>query len=598
MKQDLGKLAARYAIQPEYEGIGGETHEAPPETLEKLLAAFGVSGGDHPALDPPELAAPEGVTCYLPSDGGMGRVWGIAIQLYQLRSARNWGMGDFADLEALARVCGAAGADFIGLNPLHALFLTNPAHCSPFSPSNRRFLNPLYIAVDRVEGFDGEVPPQDDGELVDYAAVAARKIPALRGLWRQADRSAMPEFREQGGEALRRHALFEAASFHMVAQGHGPGWQSWPEEWQDVESPAIAAFAEEHADEVDFHIWLQWLADRQLAAARDACMAAGMRIGLYLDFAVGEAADGSGTWSDRKMVVPSVRIGAPPDYFNAAGQDWGLAPLSPVAMAETRAAPFRTLMEDATKRAGALRIDHAMALWQLFLIPDGMTAADGTYARYPIQDMIGALAKASQDNRTIIIGEDLGNVPDGFREVMDEAGILSYRILLFERDDDGFIAPDDYPENALVCLATHDLPTFQGWWRCDDVALRAGFDLIGADAAAEQAASREVERADLLGDLVAAGLLDQAKADAVTEERAPEDLVVATHRFLARAPSRLFAVRLEDLAGEMHPVNLPSTVDEYPNWRRRLGVTLEDLPQTTLFKDITAGLRAERPGRG
>ena len=237
-----------------------------------------------------------------------------------------------------------------------------------------------------------------------------------------------------------------------------------------------------------------------------------------------------------------------------------------------------------------------MALWQLFLIPAGATPAEGTYVRFPMPAMIAALAEASRANGTVIIGEDLGNVPDGFRDVMDAARILSYRILLFERDAAGFIAPDAYPRNALVCLSTHDLPTFQGWWRGDDVALRAEHGLIGPEAAAEQAAARDVERRNLLGDLVAAGLVSGDAARDADLDTAPDAIVAAVHRHLARTPSRLFAVRLEDVAGERAPVNLPGTVDEYPNWRRSLPIDLDDLPDRPLWHEVTAALRAERPG--
>jgi 4-alpha-glucanotransferase len=608
---ELEALAARYAIQAEYHTIDGQRCRASAETLEKLLAAFGVradtpeavraSLAEAPDRPPPRLRAPEGVACYLPDWLEGERAWGLAIQLYQLRSARNWGIGDFADLAAIAGIAGEAGADFVGVNPLHAMFLADPKHCSPFSPSNRRFLNPLYVAVDRVEGVDAGMIPQEalararEPDLVDYEAVAALKLGVLRSIWRvaQPDPDALAAFRRDEGEALERHARFEAISGRMAAEGRGADWRSWPEPWRDPASETVARFAEEQADEVAFHAWLQWLADAQLAAAREAALAAGMRIGLYLDFAVGEAPGGSSTWSDRAVTVPGVHVGAPPDYFNAAGQDWNLAPLSPVAMAATRAAPFRALVDEATRRAGALRIDHVMALWQLFLIPVGGTPSDGAYARFPIDDMIGALAEASQSNHTIVIGEDLGNVPEGFRDVMEAARILSYRILLFERNGGGYIAPENYPRNALVCLSTHDLPTFQGWWRGEDVALRAEYGLIGTEAAAEQGSERERERRDLVADLEAAGLL--ASGATAPDGGAADRLVAAAHRHLARAPSRLFAARLEDLAGERQPVNLPSTVDEYPNWRRKLSVSLEDLAGTVLWRDVTAALRAERP---
>ena len=562
----LADLALRYRILPEYEGIGGEIHQAPPATLRALLGAFGVACEDaearaasarvSPSGPAPRLVAPSDARCHMPDWLEEGRAWGVALQLYQIRSSRNWGIGDFVDLADLATLLGAAGADFVGVNPLHALFLANPVHCSPFSPSNRRFLNPLYIAVDRLPEFEPD--DVDDGALaaaratglVDYPAVAALKLSALRSCWTRArpDAVALARFRAEGGAGLERHALFEALSLRMAAEGYGAGWTAWPEAYRDPDGPAARAFAEAEADAVDFHVWLQFLADRQLAAARDAALAAGMRIGLYLDFAVGEAPDGSGTWTDRDLVVHGVHVGAPPDYFNAAGQDWGLAPISPVGMAASGAAPFRALMEDATRRAGALRIDHAMALWQLFLIPEGRSPADGTYVRFPIGDMLRALAAASRTNGTIVIGEDLGNVPPGFRDVMDAAGILSYRILLFERDDAGFIAPEEYPRNALVCLSTHDLPTFRGWWDGNDVELRVAFGLIGAEAAAEQSEVRETERRQLLDDLRDAGLL--AEGAASDPDPADPALVVAAHRHLARTPSRLFAARLEDMVGE------------------------------------------------
>ncbi len=609
----LDELAARYAIAGRYHTLDGQEKRPPPETLRRLLGAFGVAAddaaGQHaslahaPSAGGPELRAPAGIACHMPDWLEKGRGWGLTLQLYQLRSARNWGIGDFADLATLARMAGEAGADFIGLNPLHALLTAEPARRSPFSPSNRRFLNPLYIAVDRLEGFEpsqvpaGALEAVRAAELVDYPAVAALKLEALRSL-REAAAGPIDDFERfvsAGGEALRQHAVFEAISFRMAAEGRGAGWLDWPRDLQDVEHPEVAAFARKNAAEVEFHLWLQWTADRQLAAARDAACSAGMRLGLYLDFAVGELLDGSGTWSDRTVTVPGVRVGAPPDYFSETGQDWNLAPLSPIAMMGTGAAPFRSLIETATRHAGALRIDHAMALWQLFLMPEGATPAEGTYVRFPIEAMITALAGASEANRTVIVGEDLGNVPPGFREVMNEARILSYRILLFERDGAGFIAPDAYPRNALVCLSTHDLPTFQGWWRGDDVALRAEHGLIGDDAAAEQAAARDVERRNLLGDLVAEGFVTAEAAWQADLDAAPAEIVVAVHRHLARTPSRLFAVRLEDLVGEREPVNLPGTIDEYPNWQRRFAVELEELAGLPLWGAVIEAVRDERP---
>lgn len=609
----LEELAERYAIQRRYHAIDGREFRPPAETLKAILAAFGVAADTEaaqrsslasaPTTPEPKLVAPEGAVCHMPDWLETGRGWGIATQLYQLRSDRNWGIGDFVDLAALARLAAAEGADFIGLNPLHALFLSEPDRRSPFSPSNRRFLNPLYIAVDALPFFDARWAPSGAldavraADFVDYPAVAALKLDALRRLWQTArgDPQEFARFRAAGGQALERHACFEAISAQMVAEGRGSGWTSWPEELQDPESAAVAEFAHHHSDEVGFHAWLQWLADRQLGEARGAALQAGMRLGLYLDFAVGEAPDGSSVWSDRGVAVPGVHVGAPPDYFSVAGQDWQLAPLSPAAMSSTDARPFRTLIDAATHRAGALRIDHAMALWQLFLMPAGKSPAEGTYVRYPIEAMLAAVTEVSRANRTVIIGEDLGNVPEGFRDVMNAVGILSYRILFFERDGDAFIAPAAYPADALVCLSTHDLPTFQGWWRGDDVRLRAEHALIDPEAAARQGAARKDERRILLDDLVRSDLLSADAAGEDGSDDASDVIVTAVHRHLARSPSRLFAVRLDDLIGERSPVNLPGTVDQYPNWRLRLSVPVADLPEQPLWRAVGAALRDERP---
>lgn len=585
--------ARELGIQPDYEGTGGARHKAPADTLRKLVAALGPG----PVMPAQTLKTPDGVRCHLPD---MPPAWGVAVQLYQIRSGRNWGIGDFADLEFLATVLGAEGADFIALNPLHALFLSDPGRCSPFSPSNRRFLNPLYIAVERVEGFAPGMTDPDRiarlraADLIDYQDVAEVKLGALRTAWRA---SGMPDasdaFRSQGGRDLDRHALFESVSARMAADGHGAGWRQWPAEWQDADGPRVAAFAREHAADLAFHRWLQDQADRQLGRVQDACAAAGMAIGLYLDVAVGEAADGSGSWG-RGEVLSGVRIGAPPDCFSETGQDWGLAPLSPAALAATQAAPFAALMQCVMRRAGAVRIDHALGLWQLFLIPEGAGPAAGAYARYPLDDMLRALADASNRHRTIVVGEDLGNVPPGFREMMAAAGILSYRILFFERAGIAFIPPPDYPRDALACLSTHDLPTFQGWWQGDDVRLRTRSGLIGEASGHEQQQARPRERQALVRALSEAGLLT-GDGDPAADGVAPPEVLVAVHRYLARTPSRLMAVRLEDLAGETRPVNLPGTEDEYPNWRPKLGLTLDAIVRGRTFRQIVGGIRTERP---
>jgi 4-alpha-glucanotransferase len=326
-----------------------------------------------------------------------------------------------------------------------------------------------------------------------------------------------------------------------------------------------------------------------------------MRIGLYLDFAVGESPDGSATWSTPDLVLPGMTIGAPPDFFTADGQEWGLAPPSPTTMRRTDFAQYRQTMQALTRHAGALRIDHAMALWQLFLVPKDGKAADGAYLHYPIEDMLRILTEVSQENGTVIIGEDLGYVPDGFQDVMRDSRILSYRILYFEQRDTGFIAPKDYPPLALACLSTHDLPTMRGWWRGDDVDLRLEHGLIDEAAAKEQRDGRAKERRKLIENMASFGVLgdaDKVEAEQAARDDAselPETIMVATHRMVARTPSLLAGVRLADLTGEEKPTNLPGTVDSYPNWRLKNSLPIEELTDAPFFQSICAVMRAERP---
>ncbi len=545
--------------------------------------------------------SPSDAVCYLPEWLTRGRAWGISIQLYELRSARNWGIGDFEDLARFVRLAADAGAEFVGLNPLHALFLAEPLRRSPFSPSNRRFLNPLYIAVDKVEGFSSEMIDDEmlsnlrETELVDYQGVANAKLSALLKIW-----STRTDKLSDADPQLRLHALFEALSLHMVAQGHGAGWINWPRQYQDPQSEAVEEFASANEDEIAFHIWLQHLARQQLERAAFLAREAGMQIGLYLDFAVGEAPDGSATWGDRKLSVRGVSVGAPPDVFTAQGQDWGLAPLAPEALEANDFAAYRDLMGAASRNAGALRIDHAMSLRQLFWIPVGKPAAEGSYVQYPLDGTLKALADLSNAQEMVVIGEDLGHVPEGFRDTMADAAILSYRILYFEKRGQRFIRPKDWPLLALACLSTHDLPTLKGWWAADDIALRVEHELIEPAAAVAQRRERRSERRNLLHAFVMAGLISRRDVRRLLELRSLDEesyliLATAAHRYIARTPSRLTAMRLADAVGEFHPTNLPGTSDEYPNWQRKLAVPLEAIEISTLFAQLTQALRKERP---
>ena len=623
MSEELYRLAAMAGVERQYVSLMGPLVTASDPSMRATLQALGVPAANDRDVaeslatvrpnDPGPMQAPDNAACFMPDWLHDGRCWGVACQLYGLRSARNWGIGDFDDLGRFAEIVAAAGADFVGVNPLHALFMADPGKFSPFSPSSRRFLNPLYIAVDKAPGAATvlamvDVPAEvRAAELVDYATVGPLKLKALKFLFRAfretaeaADADDCAGYVLDGGQSLYLHALFEALSGEMVERGHSATWHTWPEEYRHPANEAVRAFAAGNGDAIAFHSWLQWLAERQLAAAQARAKAAGMRIGLYLDMAVGVASDGSATWSDRELTVPSVRIGAPPDYFNAAGQDWGVAPLSPSALVARDFQPFREAIDAVLRHAGALRIDHAMSLYRLFWISSGFTAADGVYVRYPLAAMLRALAEVSQARQSIVIGEDLGVVPPGFQDVMRAVEVQSYRVFFFEKRDGYFIPVEHYPREALACITTHDLHTLAGWWSTHDLNVRAGIGLLRADELVHALAERAEERHRLFGVLADRGLLPEdmyAVRDGhiAPPEALPESMAVALHRLVARTPSRLFALAIEDLTGNPEQVNIPGTMDEHPNWRRKLVCDIEALPDQPFFRSVTAALREERP---
>ncbi|MBV9440071.1 MAG: 4-alpha-glucanotransferase [Candidatus Eremiobacteraeota bacterium] len=536
-----------------------------------------------------------------------GRSWGIALQLYLLRSQCNWGIGDFSDLREIAALLAARGAGVVGLNPLHALFLDDPEHASPYSPASRLFLNVLNIDVEavpgyatstqaqalvRAPGFVARVQECRASRLVRYADVAALKLPVLRALFgaRDAhDERAFAAFRSEQGEALERLALFEALRAHFVhADAARADWRRWPEHYRDPSSRECARFAREHADEVAFFAWLQWIADEQLQRACEA--ARSMPIGLYRDLAVGADPAGAETWSRRDAILAGVHVGAPPDVYNPHGQDWGLPAPHPHALREGRYASSVRLLRANMRHAGALRLDHAMALLHLYLIPEGFAPAQGAYVRYPIDDLMGILALESRRHRCLIVGEDLGTVPAGFRERMAAANVLSYRLLYFETDTAGaFVAPQEYPRLALAVVANHDLPTLHGWWHADDITLRARLGLLDEAESNAMAEERARERAGLLAAMQRERLLGQP----VRVEDVDDDaLLRTTHAFLARTSSLLVLAQLDDVVLEHDPVNIPATSGEYPNWRRRLSANVDELAHDPRLEAVIGALRA------
>ncbi|MGD0965665.1 MAG: 4-alpha-glucanotransferase [Candidatus Acidiferrales bacterium] len=549
--------------------------------------------------------------CWAPTCMSEGkRLWGVSAQLYTLRSEGNWGIGDFGDLVPLVHGLRARGADIVGLNPLHAMFLDNPEHASPYSPASRLFLNVLYIDVKALREFAdcaeahelvASVDFQErldkcrSSALVDYTRAAELKLEVLRVLFKHwslpanPNRDSFEAFRQERGEALERSCVF-----HCLRQEFGSqdlalrDWRYWPEAYRQPESAAVAAFAIEHREEVTFMAWMEWLADSQLRSAADA--ASGMEIGLYRDMAVGADRMGAEAWSNQKAFVSGVHIGAPPDPYTSAGQDWGLPPFNPRALKEEGYRVFVELIRANMRYAGALRIDHVMALQHLYWVPESRSPKQGAYVRYPLDDLVGILALESQRNRCLVVGEDLGTVPDGFRERMAEANILSYRVLFFEQNSKtgAFRKPGVYPERSMAVASNHDLPTIRAWWEGSDISLREQLSLFpDPESAADQRKQRIRDRRQLLRALRQEGLLgDAAPCNA-------GELMLLVHAYLARTGSFLAMAQVDDIAGEIDPVNIPASLD-YPNWRRRLSVTLGQLFEETAMYELAAMFVRER----
>ncbi len=556
------------------------------------------------------IVAPE--RCWLPASAAQGeKVWGIAAQLYLLKSKENWGIGDFSDLGRLAESSAAAGADVLGLNPLHSLFPDSPEHASPYSPASRLLLNILYIDVTKAPGFANceqartlfasgefqeELADSRATPLVDYTRVTQLKLQVLRILFRHWNSSpagsagSFAAFCREGGETLERHSVFHCLRQQFVSREAALGdWRMWAEEYRDPASDAVRRFAQGHQQEVAFHSWMQWVADQQLG---DAAKSAGtMEIGLYRDMAVGADISGVETWSNQKAVVCGAHIGAPPDIFNPAGQDWGLPPFHPRELKEQHYKSFIELIRANMRHAGALRIDHVMALQHLYWIPSPQPPQSGAYVRYPREDLIGILALESQRNQCMVIGEDLGTVPDGFRERMAEAHILSYRVLFFEqnRKMGVFRRPAKYPKLAVAVASNHDLPTVRAWWLGRDIELREQLQLYpDAQEAGFQRRLRDRDRKQLRSALQAAGLVRKSA------EMQPEDLVRLVYAYLAATSSFATLVQLDDVTGEIDPANVPGSTSQYPNWRRKLSVTLEEIFKEPLVREVIQTLIAGR----
>jgi len=569
---DLAAKARLWGVENGYHDVFGNWHDASAETQQRLIAELS-RGRERP----PEVApAAEPIRAF---QGDGLRYWVLAIQLYALRSRRNWGHGDFGDLARLIPLAVSRGAAGIGLNPLHVLFPDRAQEASPYAPNSRIFLNPLYIDVQAIPEFPGaaaagiDVDALRGGELINYAGVARAKLDALRlayehfqtsaGVDRRAD---FERYRQDQGDHLCQFACFEVLRARF---GLKP-WPEWPERWRHPSPASLKRLRRTARDQCEFHEFVQWIANRQLEHCKETARRCGMPVGPYLDVAVGIHPHGADAWSQQDSVLADVSVGAPPDELNRAGQNWGLAPFNPSALAASEFAPLRVLMKSAMRHAGAIRLDHVLGLKRVFVIPRGCGAAEGTYVRFPFEQSLRAIAQESLDARCVVIGEDLGTVPESFRDTVARWGLWTYRVMLFEREGDGrFRPPEVYPAESLATFNTHDLASLRGWLEAVDLRTKRGLGLDPGESDEARASAQQCLRT-------------------ILSERAPEyaaddttalgtDTLAAVASFLAQTPSRLVAIALDDVMGVLDQVNIPGTIDEHPNWRRKLPVMLEDL---------------------
>jgi len=572
---DLTASAQIWGIEPYYYDVFGNCHIASPQTLSRLIEAMSAAGAAPRAVDAP--AEPRRAF-----QGDGRRLWALAVQLYALRSRRNWGHGDFTDLAELISLAAARGAAAIGLNPLHALFADRADEASPYAPNSRLFLNPLYIDVEAIPEFPGlaaaglqaEIEALRATEMVAYRRVAAAKLHGLhlahasfRGGASAARRADFESYRAEQGEALLRFACFETLRREYAPRP----WTDWSLPWRNPARAELETFRQAHAEDCEFHEFAQWTADRQLGACVDGARRHGMPIGIYTDLAVGIDRHGADAWSQQDAVLAGVAIGAPPDELNLQGQDWGLAPFNPHTLSAHDFAPLRGLLAAVMRHAGAIRLDHVLGLQRMFMIPLGTPASEGAYVRFPFQQLLRVVAEESNRWRCIVVGEDLGTVPEGFRDMVARWGLWTYRVTLFERESDGrFRSPESYPAEAVATFNTHDLPTFRGWLEGYDLRVKRDIGLDPGESDEARAWAQQMLRAILA---------ERASAYAA-------DDIAAVASFLGATPSRLVVIALDDVLGVRDQINIPGTVGQHPNWRRKLPVALEELERHDGFKRL------------
>lgn len=571
--------------------------------------------------------------CYQPAQMATGgRFWGVSLQLYALRSARNWGVGDFTDLFQWAEwVSTELGAGIIGLNPLHALKNSRPYHISPYSPDSRFYLNALYVDVEQAPEFQQSSEAQEvageegflsclealrKSDTVDYERVAVMKRRVLNALFetfeelhfrtdgnrRVACTTRGEEFEhylQDEGDALQAFALFQVLYEQFSKRSPPqPVWQDWPEAYRNPGSIESQEFFATHARQVRFHQYVQWLAHEQLRRVHERTRELAMPIGLYHDLALGSDRGGSDAWIFQSLLALGADCGCPPDAFAPEGQNWGLPPVNPHALRRTGYRMFIDLIRKNLQYGGAIRLDHVMSLFRLFWIPRGMPPSAGAYVQYPWDDLLGILALESARHQAVIVGEDLGTVPDLVRDKLHAAGVLSYRVFYFERGNDGeWKRPAMYPRQALAVVTTHDLPTLAGFWDGEDLRLRERLGFYPDESAYRRAVDeRQRDKAGIARALQQEGVWPSGTDEAVAlHQPLSPDLTGAIHTYVAQSPSSFMLVTLEDLVGDATQVNLPGTLDSYPNWSHKTPLTLDEVKASLQARQLATILKSARP---
>lgn len=561
------------------------------------------------------IVAPD--RCYTPEKIATGKkVWGLSVQLYCLRSESNWGIGDFSDLRFLVEKSAQQGADFIGLNPIHALYPSNPDACSPYGPSSRRWLNYLYIDVAQIEGYNDEsvqslitnsgfqqqLQHVREVDYIDYDAVAKLKLAALSRVFEVFNQQylskntkinkAFKAFCAEGGESLDVLATFDAMQEHLKSEGKESwGWPVFPSKYSDYSSKDVARFKKQHAQRIKFYMFLQWQAALQFEHASDKAAELGMTIGLYRDLAVGVSEGSAEIWGNKSLYCTEASVGAPPDILGPLGQNWGLPPMDPVKLYEQAYQPIIDLFASNMKASGALRIDHAMALLRLWWIQKGDHAKQGGYVYYPVDDLLGILALESQRNQSLVIGEDLGTVPDEIRAKLADNGIYSYRVFFFEQaEDGGFFSPSHYPVQSMSTLTTHDMPTLIGYWHCNDLALGKEVGLYQDETVLNSLYhDRHENKQQILNSLHGHLSVDDQVGRSAEHTAMNQALNQGMQVHMAGGSSALLSLQLEDWLQMDKPVNIPGTFNEYPNWKRKLTRSL-----SSIFDDPTIMGLADR----